>query len=91
MVSTMRPCRSVLEVPVSDVKHERGTLYGQFTLDQVRGLPAMERAEMHARIAENLMDDVKTGIYTITPHNVTAAHAHAAIASAWALIADRNT
>lgn len=73
------------------IQQERGILYGQFTLNQVRGLPPMERAEMHARIAENLMDDVKPGIYHITPPNIAAAQAHATIASAWALIAERNT
>lgn len=71
---------------MSDVKQERGTLYGRFTLDQVRGLPPIERAEMHAHIAENLMDDVKTGIYHITPPNIAAAQAHAMIAAAWAAI-----
>lgn len=72
---------------MNDVKPKTGTLYGAFNLNQVRGVPPLERAELHARIAEYLMDDVKTAIYHITPPNIAAAQAHASIASAWALIA----
>lgn len=64
-----------------------GPMYWDFSTRKVRGVSAYDRALVHARLAEELMANVKEGVYMCPPHNITAAQAHAQLATAWATVA----
>lgn len=62
-----------------------GTGYGRFDPTGWSIFP-VSRAYLHAKRAEELLADVRVGVYVGTPPNILAAQVHATLATAFATL-----